>query len=449
MKRYRLFLMLFLLIIQATLYAADKYSAADQYLKDQDYEKAAAEYSKIILESGGVDASQDIRALTGGFISYYMLQNYKESFSMAKRVLKLDDYNSCAIFYAGQNLEVLGKTDLARNIFKYHEILPYDAPYKQFNEVKYFTTTQLDLVEGIDAAIDRERRMTYTPPIPNRLAMIYFVNDDYDAKWDNIGKGMADILSSDLALSDEIEVVERRELQILLNKLNLTRQQLIEDNIIRGIGSILRARYLIGGTYQIKPGLNTTFNLSMIDMLDQNNVQQYQFTKEDPDFSTIGTDILKKIIMQLNLTVNPKIKDAIKNISTQNSDAFLAYSNGLDAFDLKNYEASRDYFVQATDLDPDFLKAYEKQMFVDAMIHVLGNTFAANHFVILDQKYTYFAMQRQGVVPIINERMQTMSNILDLGYLPGNDSRAGKEAYIIPEIPEIRKLDEPPRPPGN
>ena len=449
MKRYLLFILIFSSMTTRFLWGADKYSTADEFLKNKDFEQAAANYLKIITESGGIEKSRDIKALTGGFISNFMLENYKDSFAMAKQVLKVDTYNSCAIFYAGQNLEAMGKTDLARNIYKYYQVLPESAPYKRFSEVKYYTSTQLDLVKKIESAIDREQRLTYTPPITNRIVVMYFVNEGLDDTLDPVGKGIADLLIRDLETYDEIDVVERRELEILLTKFQLTRHQLVEDKIIKRLASILQARYLLGGRYNVNVGLNSVFDVFLIDMLDQSVVEEFQSVASDQDFEFIRRDLLHNTLSHLEISQPSDTYDAIDNNSTENYNAFLAYCNGLDEFDHKNYEVSRDYFTQAIALDSNFLLAYEQESFVDAFVQILQNTFANNHFVIMEQKYAYFLRHQQDRIPILQDRIRTMSNILDLGYLPGNESRAGKEAYIIPEIPEIRELGEPPQPPGN
>jgi len=447
-KRY-IFVICIILGSYSFLHSSGKYSVAEDFLENQDYEKSAAEYSKIILESGGVDNSRDIKALTGGFISNYMLQDYKTSFAMAKRVLKIDSYNSCAIFYAGQNLEALGKTELAQNIFKYYEVLPENAPYKRFSEIKFHMNTQFEVIEKIESAIEREERMTYTPPIPNLITILYTINDGYDVKWDYVGKGMTDLLIRDMQPIKSFEVVGRREVEILLNKLELGPSQLLDANVVKKIGSILRSRYVIGGSYNVNEGLNSIFNIFIYDMLDQSNLQEYQFTYNDQNFGKIEKDILKKILMQLGVEVDSDMKKVFKNVYTENYEAFTAYGKGLDLFDIKNFDESLTYFSQAIELDPQFELAYERQAFVDAMNMILHNTFAYNHFEINKKRQQFLAIFRKASIPLLQERIRTMSGNLDLGYIPGNDSRAGKEAYIIPEIPEIRKLGSPPKPPGN
>jgi TolB-like protein len=83
------------------------------------------------------------------------------------------------------------------------------------------------------------------------LAVMYFNNGALvdRASYDALSKGIADILITDLAANDRVRVVERDQLQKLLDEQDLTVKGRVEDATAVRVGKLLGAGHMIVGGF--------------------------------------------------------------------------------------------------------------------------------------------------------------------------------------------------------
>ena len=81
------------------------------------------------------------------------------------------------------------------------------------------------------------------------LAVLYFDYSGHDASLEALRKGLAQMLISDLAAVDRLQVVERDRLQALLDEQKLARSGKTDASTAARIGKLLGARYLVLGSY--------------------------------------------------------------------------------------------------------------------------------------------------------------------------------------------------------
>lgn len=84
------------------------------------------------------------------------------------------------------------------------------------------------------------------------LAVLYFDNNSIGkdhADYDGVGKGIADMLITDMASNPNIRIVERERIQSLLVEQNLTRQGTIDPQTAIRLGKIIGAQYMITGGF--------------------------------------------------------------------------------------------------------------------------------------------------------------------------------------------------------
>ena len=84
------------------------------------------------------------------------------------------------------------------------------------------------------------------------VAVLYFDNNSYGkdrADYDGLGKGIADMLITDLAANPNVRVVERERIQALLVEQNLTKQGSIDPQTAIRLGKIVGAQYMIVGGF--------------------------------------------------------------------------------------------------------------------------------------------------------------------------------------------------------
>jgi TolB-like protein len=444
-------IMSYLVLISNYAAGSSKYAKADYYLKNNDYEMAAQQYLRILGGKGPAALSKDTRAMTGAFISLYHLQQYKKSFSYCKRVLKLDTYNSCAIFYAGQNLEALGKINEARKLYKYYTILSRSEPYRPFIMARYYDLYKKMIKKKVKSAIQLEQRIRMPQISDHTVAVLYFVNESVDHTWDVFSKGFTKLLNHDLSQIKDIKLIDRLELQMLLDKLQFNQSELIDENLIPRFGRLLKARYIINGSFRIDDSV-ISLNVGLLDVKHPNVIEYTEFNGKLNDIFKLEKSILLKVLEEMDVFVSHGERKALIKYQTKNINGFLAYCNGLDAYDLGNYDVAYNQFTLAADHDSRFVLAKDMQQTIDGMILLEQGDLTMNHFQIIGKKSIMAASSAgsSDFSSATRARLEHISLNLDLGYMPGNDSRNGTSNIDFSNIHLGGvMLPEPPPPPGN
>ena len=84
------------------------------------------------------------------------------------------------------------------------------------------------------------------------VAVMYFDNNSFGkdrADYDGLGKGIADMLITDMAGNPNVRVVERERIQALLTEQNLTKQGAVDPQTAIRLGKIIGAQYMITGGF--------------------------------------------------------------------------------------------------------------------------------------------------------------------------------------------------------
>jgi curli biogenesis system outer membrane secretion channel CsgG len=83
---------------------------------------------------------------------------------------------------------------------------------------------------------------------PNTLAVLYFQNSGGPA-YDALKVGMAQMLINDLVGTEDVTVVERTELQAILDELELGHSGMVDPDTAARVGKLLGAEWMAMGTY--------------------------------------------------------------------------------------------------------------------------------------------------------------------------------------------------------
>ncbi len=92
-------------------------------------------------------------------------------------------------------------------------------------------------------------KATRTTTTTTTIGVLYFDYAGKNAELAPLSKGLAQMLISDLAAVDTVQVVERERLQAVLDEQKLSQSGKIDGRTAARIGKLLGARYLVLGSY--------------------------------------------------------------------------------------------------------------------------------------------------------------------------------------------------------
>ncbi len=430
--------------------SSGRYMLADRYLKENDYQSALDEYIRIAQRDGLLTMSQDVRALSGSMIANYHLGKYKNSFAMCKQILSIDKYNSSAIFYTGMNLEMMKKKSIAKKLYRFYTALSRFDPYYKLIKAKFYQLVNDEAEQRAELAIQMEEKISMDQIESNTIAVLYFLNALDDPDWNSLSKGLAEMMIADLSQIKKLKVIERAYLQKLLEEIELDSSGLADESTVFRLGRLMKANNLISGAFTIKTNNDLEISANLLDVKAGAKVQSKDFNGNLNEIFNIEKQIVFAAIDQMGIRLTTEESNKIAANMAKNFAAFKAFCQGLDQYDLGKYSSAMLNFQEATRLDPNFMLAQNFFDVTEALESIDQGTFIARYFDLTKPGFL-----REGRIDLSTQsRLSQLSQNLDLGYLPGNDSRNGASEIMYDErfwdddwhIREL--LEEPPQPPS-
>jgi TolB-like protein len=188
------------------------------------------------------------------------------------------------------------------------------------------------------------------------LAVTYFDNNTSEARFDPLGRGLADMLITDLAGLEGLTVVERGRLNDIMGELELQASSFVDPKTAVKVGKGLGAEYVLTGAFlAIEPDMR--IDARIINVSTGKVVQAQAVTGPVDEFFLLEKELATEIISELDVTVSARESARMGRPATENFDAFVAYSAGLEALDRGELEQARTQLADALEHDDRFALA--------------------------------------------------------------------------------------------
>ncbi|HUF76490.1 MAG TPA: tetratricopeptide repeat protein [Longimicrobiales bacterium] len=174
---------------------------------------------------------------------------------------------------------------------------------------------------------------------------------------------LSDMMTTDFAVSNALVVLERAQIQALLDEMALTSSGYSEPATGARAGRMLRAEHVFQGV------LTTLGQEELQTDADVLNVPNTSSAGEVSESATLELlfDMEKQIVIRtirevLGVELTPAEEQAILENRMSNVLAFLAYGRGLREIDRGNYEAAQAEFALSMSLDPSSFASRDAAM---------------------------------------------------------------------------------------
>lgn len=168
-----------------------------------------------------------------------------------------------------------------------------------------------------------------------------------------LGKGMAALLIHDISLVPGLSVVERVQMQALLEEMKLGTSGLVTAESSPKVGKLLKAKHVTSGSLADLEKENLQIASAVVDA-DQKAATSTQEAKgELKEFYDLEKEIACQIVDDLGKDCD-KAPAAFHKIHTKSLAAVLFFAAGLDYLDQEKYDQARESFQKALDEDSSF-----------------------------------------------------------------------------------------------
>ncbi len=219
-----------------------------------------------------------------------------------------------------------------------------------------------------------------------RVAVLYFDHLGTDAELRFLRKGLTQMLITDLSDGDDLVVVERTDLEMVIQELNLGKSKFISRRTANKIGRMLGAQYLITGSYNNFRGtLHITAKLIDVELTTVEGISRHgnveAFLNLEQQMATELRTVLasaavtknssKRLSNQARRTAQQralarkaanekrlaKIAQQTKSLSAK---TVSQYGRALDSIDQGNKTLAMKQLGELTKSNPDFVLAADE-----------------------------------------------------------------------------------------
>jgi TolB-like protein len=205
--------------------------------------------------------------------------------------------------------------------------------------------------------VAEERSLGTEKISPRSLGILPFEVDPPDTALVALSYGLADLLTTDLARSKKLQVVDRVHLNAVLREIGLVESGKVDSTTAPRIGKLIQANRLVLGYLGWTPKGELGVNVHIADVPTGDVRTAVAAQTSIDDILQAEKQLALEIFDKLGVGLTPKEQAAVEQLPTKNVDAFLAYSRGVRFEAEGRYSAAAKEYQQAVALDPGFKAA--------------------------------------------------------------------------------------------
>ena len=387
--------------------------------------------TRLVSNPSDADALRDLGAI------YLKARQFAEANGYLERAFAIDPDDPKTLFNLGLASESLAKRETALRLYEKYVSVPRVSPYRRLMEGRYEWLTKKILKDQMKQIAETENEQGETSP--RIVAVFPFTYHGTEDRYRPLSRGLAELVSVDLANVSAIRVVERVRLQALLDELKLAESQYMDETTAPRIGRMLGAGRLVSGGYNVVGSNNFRLDGAFMELASLDYFVLNEQSDALRNLFAMEKAFVFNLINELGIQLTPEERNQIEYIPTENLQAFIAYSRGLREEDAGAYGLAAGFYRRASQLDPEFTEAIDRAEIAEAM----AETDKTLEELIAESSDS--DTPRASGPDLLGIRIGILNEAIGSGFVPGEDTRepateSGGGAVL---------LRDPPRPPNN
>jgi TolB-like protein len=185
------------------------------------------------------------------------------------------------------------------------------------------------------------------------LAVLNFENNTFikPEEVQSLSRGLAELVSTELARSPSIQLVERRKLQTLIDELKLEQAGVVSEESSIRVGKMLGAKHLVFGGFMVMPGDKIRIDTRIVEVETGLTLKAGEVTGKTKDVLTLVRRLGNKIITDLNARPAEEQEESQGKIAFE---ALKAFSNGVACEAEGDFRKAAECYRKALAAQSDF-----------------------------------------------------------------------------------------------
>lgn len=314
------------------------------------------------LQEAAAASPDDLDLRTQFGIALYKAERFNDARTTLGTAVDDGGETGAAFLYLGLANEAMEDWGGARDAYsRYLDVGKWDPLKDQLRE-RLLLMVRRELQAEAWTALAQEEQLTTAAPRPRTVAVFPFrlISDNQDLL--PLQVAMADMMITDLSLSNALTVLERTQIQSLLDEMALTETGYTSAASGARAGRMLRAEHVVQGALTTLGTDALRFDADVLNTVRGQSAGAIQAEDLLEALFDMEKDVVFQVLDVLGAELTPAEREAINNNRAENLLAFLAYGRGLMAMDRGDYQDAQNFFQQAASLDPGYAAAVEAEI---------------------------------------------------------------------------------------
>jgi len=289
-------------------------------------------------------------------VAYYKAARYPDARAALDSAVAGDPRSGLAAIYLGMTTEELGDFTAARTAYEHYVEIARSSDLRNVARQRLSLIGRRELEYQARQALAQEATLSQQPPEANTVAVMPFSYTGTNEQIQPLTRGLAQLVITDLAKSRQIRVLERERMQTMLEEMRLSAEGRADPQSAVRSGRLLRAARVVQGSLAER-GDELRVDAAVVDVGTAGVTASAGTQDQLNRLFDLEKELVLSIFNNLGIQLTDAEREAINQRPTQNIQAFLAYSQGLEAQDRGDFLQAQQFFNQATQLDPGFQAA--------------------------------------------------------------------------------------------
>ncbi len=308
------------------------------------------------LEQARAQRPGDAATLTRLGVAYFKAERFADARQALDSAVARDARNGLAAIYLGMATEAVGDFPAARTAYQHYVDIARSGELRETARRRLALVGRHEMEFQARLALAQEASFSQQPPEANTVAVMPFGYTGTNPQIQPLSRGFAQLVVTDLAKSRQIRVLERERMQAMMDEMRLSDSGRADPQTALRSGRMLRASRVVQGTHA-EQGSDLLVSAAVVDVASAGVAASTNNHDALNRLFDLEKQVVLSIFTNLGIQLSDQERAAIAQRPTQNLQAFLAYSRGLEAEDRGDYAGARDAFGEAAGLDPSFRAA--------------------------------------------------------------------------------------------
>jgi TolB-like protein len=272
----------------------------------------------------------------------------------------MDPRDGTTALYLGLTAEAVNDLPAARAAYSSYIQFGRTSRVRGQLESRLVALSRKELQLEAKDAIVHESSVGTQPGNPRTVAVLPMRFAGTDTNLKALERGFADLLTTDLARSSQLTLVERTHVQALVDEIALQQNGATEASTNVRTGKLVRAGRVVQGNLTQVGDHSLSVAAAVVDVSTSEIAGTSNAADQLDAIFNLEKALALDLFTKLGVTLTVAERNAIDQRPTRSLTAFLAYSRGLAAQDAGRYDDASRSFNEATRIDPGFNAAHQK-----------------------------------------------------------------------------------------